>query len=186
MLQFLISTLEDSNDELVFEEIYYKYKDATMRRALWLLNNNHFDAEEAFQLTWLQISRSIGKIKTRNERAISTYIMKTLEFKVIDVAKSNNKWREGNDRLTIGKNEYISDDILYLICAKEKQERIIKVLNSMEEKHRDVMILFYLHGLTVRVIAEHMGLNENTVWKRLYRGKYIFVKKLKQEGIYDE
>lgn len=112
MLQFLISTLEDSNDELVFEEIYYKYKDATMRRALWLLNNNHFDAEEAFQLTWMQISRRIGKIKTRNERAISTYIMKTLEFKVIDVTKSNTKWQKITDRLTMCKNEYISDDIL--------------------------------------------------------------------------
>ena len=183
MLQFLISTVEDSGDKLVFEDIYYKYKDATMRRALRLLNGNHYDTEEALQMAWIQIFRNIDKIRTRNEKAISTYIMKTVEYKSINVAKKNKAWQETKEELMISKTECISDDALYLLCAKESEEKIKEVIVGMEDKHKDVLIFFYLHGLKVGTIAEHMGISQNAVRKRIYRAKNALAEKLEQEGI---
>ena len=54
-----LALIENEDDKLDFEEIYYKYKDATFRRALWALNNNHYDAEEAFQIAWGKIAKNI-------------------------------------------------------------------------------------------------------------------------------
>ena len=56
MLFILLSTMEDHKDRLDFEEIYIKYKSASMRRALRMLNGNQFDAEDAFQKAWIRIS----------------------------------------------------------------------------------------------------------------------------------
>ena len=110
MLPILLSTIDNYEDQLVFEEIYTKYKAASMRRALKMLNGKQFDAEDAFQKAWIQISQNLHKLKSHDEAAISTYIMKTIEFKVIDVVNENNEYRKYLEPAEVNPKEYISDD----------------------------------------------------------------------------
>ncbi len=183
MLQFLLLNIEDPQDKLDFEELYYKYRDATMRRALRLLNGNHSDAEEAFQIAWVQISRNLDKIHTRNEKGISTYIMKTVEYKAINVANKNEKWQKQKENLILSKAECVSDDTFSVLCSKESTKKLKEIISGMQPKLKDVLIFVYLYKLKVGTIAEHLGISENAVWKRLYRAKNTLAEKLKQEEI---
>ncbi|MBQ8496052.1 MAG: sigma-70 family RNA polymerase sigma factor [Clostridia bacterium] len=186
MLQILLLTIENDDDKLIFEEIYHKYKKASMRRALKLLNNNKYDAEDAFQKAWLQISQYLNRLESHDDSVIATYIMKTIEFKAIDVANENNEYRGKLEPAEINPQEYISDDLMYQVCNRERHEMIVKVIHSMNEKYKDIMIMAYLQGFDVKSIAEQLNINEKTVWTRLYRGKNILVEELKKRGIYHE
>ncbi len=186
LLFILLSTIENRDDRLIFDDIYHKYKGATMRRALKVLNYNHFDAEDAFQKAWIQISQNLDKIKCREDAAVAAYIMKTVEFKAIDVAKSNLKFRADTEPSELCIEECVSDDLFYLVCSRERYETIVSVLNGMDDKYKDIMILTYLHGFEVKSIAGQLGIKEKTVWTRLYRGKLILIEELKKRGIHNE
>ena len=186
MLLILLSTIENNQDKLIFDDIYKKYKDATMRRALKLLNNHPYDAEDAFQKAWIQISQNLHKIKSRDDAAISTYIMKTIEYKAIDVVNSNIKFYEHIDPCDLNPEEYVSDDLVYLVCSKERHETIVEILSNMDDKYKDIMILTYLHEFDVKSIAKQLNINVKTVWTRLYRGKAILIEELKKRGIHNE
>lgn len=185
MLPILLLTIENKDDRLIFEEIYHKYKDASMRRALKLLNDHPFDAEDAFQIAWIQIAQNIDKIKCRDDAAIATYIMKTVEYKAINVANENHKYHH-IEPSELNPKDYISDDLMYLVCSRERHEVIVDVLNHMNDKYKDIMILTYLHGFDVKSIAKQLGIKEKTVWTRLYRGKAVLIEELKKRGITNE
>lgn len=182
MLLFLLSTIENQEDKLIFEEIYRKYQAASMRRALKMLNDNRFDAEDAFQKAWIQIAQHLSELKTRDDAAIATYIMKTIEYKSIDVANENKSYRAELEPEEMNPDEYVSDDMMHTICSRERYAEIVETLRNMDNKYRDILIFHYLQGFDIKSIAEQLNLNEKTVWTRLYRGKAILVNALKEKG----
>ncbi|MBO4429238.1 MAG: RNA polymerase sigma factor [Clostridia bacterium] len=186
---FLFLTLTDNegeNDKLIFEEIYDNYKDAAMKRALRLLNGNRVDAEEAFQEAWITIAQNIDKLRSRNEHVIATYVFQTIKYKAINVASSNDQWRQQTEALSKDEAEFVSDDLLFTVCAKESRETIAAVFRSIDEIYRDVLIFYFLHGFSVKEIASQMGMKERSVWTKLYRGKQILMEELRKVGISNE
>lgn len=181
-----LALVENEGNKLDFEEIYYKYKDATFRRVLRLLNNNHYDAEEAFQNAWCKIAKNIGGIRTRSERAISTYIMTTVEYSAIDIANQNKEWNRIYTDLELNPEEYVSDDLVFDLCATERYNNIVKVIENMDKTYRYIMLMVLVHEMPIKTIAQHLNLKEQTVWTRFYRGKYILMELLKEEGLADE
>jgi RNA polymerase sigma factor (sigma-70 family) len=181
-----LALIENEDKKLDFEEIYYKYKDATFRRALRLLNNNHYDAEEAFQIAWCKIAKNFDGIETRNEQAISTYIMTTVEYSAIDVANSNDKWNGIFEELELDPEEYISDNLVFDLCATEQYKSIVEVIENMDKTYRDIMLMAFVYEMPIKKIAHHLNLKEKTVWTRFYRGKHILMELLKEKGLADE
>ena len=173
---------EQDKESLIFEEIYERYKDISFKRALILLNNNRYDAEEAFQQAWASISQTIHGIRSRDERVIASYVMKTVAYKAILVAKANIKWKKGTDMLIIDSEEYIYDDLICEIYSKERYDEIVDIIESLDELYRDIMIFTYIKGLSVKEISKKLGVNESTVWTRFYRGREILLVKLAERG----
>ena len=186
MLFLFLTLVENENDKLDFDEIYRKYKSASFKRALRLLNNNYYDAEDAFQNAWIKISRNIGKMETHNEQAISTYVMTAIEYSAINIANSNRKWNKISETLELDPEEYVSDDLVCELCASERYENIVKTIEGMDKTYRDILLMFFVYEFTIKEIAETLELNVKTVWSRFYRGKYILTEKLKEEGFADE
>lgn len=186
MLFAFLALIPNEDKELDFEEIYYKYKDATFRRALRLLNNNHYDAEEAFQIAWCKIARNINGIETRNEQELSTYIMTTVEYSATDVANKNKKWNKMSKELELDPEEYVSDDLVFNLCATERYQSIVRVIENMDKMYRDIMLMVFVHEMPIKRIAYQLDLKEKTVWTRFYRGKYILMELLKEKGFADE
>ena len=183
MLSLFLMLLDDENDKMTFEKLYNDYRDAGLRRALRLLNNNQFDAEDALQRAWVTVYRNFDKLKSKNEHVIATYLFKTIKYKAIDIAYDNKKWGIETEKMISEGFENVSDDLLFEICAKEKQETINKVFCGLDEPYRDVLIFHFLDGLSVKETALQMGMNEKTVWTKLYRGKSILIEKLKKAGV---
>lgn len=82
----------------------------------------------------------------------------------------------------IGK---LSDDSLTnpeerLLCA-ERAERVRRAVNSLHEKYRLVIYLYYTAELTAKETAECLHIPENTVRSRLRKAKKILKERLEAE-----
>ena len=55
-------------------------------------------------------------------------------------------------------------------------------LTKMSDTYRDVLIMRYVHGVTVKEISSVLGLSCETVKTKLKRGKAILRSILKNEG----
>ena len=185
MLFVFLALIENENDKLEFETIYYKYKDASFRRALRHLNNNHYDAEEAFQEAWRKIAKNIGSLRTTNEQAVSTYIMTTIEYSAKDIANKNRKWNGISAELELDPEEYVSDDLVFELCAAERYNNIVQVIENMDKTYRDILLMAFVYEMPIKKIASNLSLNEKTVWTRFYRGKHILMELLKEKGFAD-
>lgn len=183
MLYVCLSLIDDRTEKLKFEDLYSRYKDITLRRAMRMLPNNAFDAEDAFQSAWIQIARQMDKLIGKDDRVIATYILKTLEYRVLDIINKNKEWDEEIQHVLVDPENYATDDMLYSVCAKESKEKIVKIIKAMDSIYKDVLMLYFMNDLNIKEIATVLGESEKTVWTRFYRGKTILLKQLKEANV---
>ncbi|MDR2951286.1 MAG: RNA polymerase sigma-70 factor [Prevotella sp.] len=71
-----------------------------------------------------------------------------------------------------------------LFMRKDMMEYIMKVVNELPEKKREIFRLSYIEGLKAAEIAEQLNLSVRTVENQLYRTLLILRKKLSFSFIY--
>ncbi len=185
MLLYL-ALIDEEDQKPIFEELYLKYKNLTMQYALYLLDNNPQDAEDAFQLTWSQIARNLDHLRTNQERAIKHYILKTMKYKVLDVRKSNREWeksvRSAKAQAKKARSGFCKENALLALCAKESQETIRRAIQALDAPYAEVLTFYYLFGLSVKEISAQFGIRESTVRTRLSRARALLKDELEKGG----
>jgi RNA polymerase sigma-70 factor, ECF subfamily len=63
---------------------------------------------------------------------------------------------------------------------KQNAEAVHAALDSLDSKHRDVLVLFELDGHNGEEIADLTSTNLSTVWVRLHRGRARFRKRMRE------
>ena len=172
-----------AGNPLDFDIIYNRYKEATMRRALRVLDNNYHDAEDAMQDAWSHIAREAGRLSFGTEAMLSAYIMLTVEGRAR--ALRDKKKRRRTVPLPTGEDgteeaEY-DDPVLYELCATETVENIRHAIEQMKPIYREVLILALLYEMPAAAIAKALGIKETTVHMRLKRGKATLAAILRKE-----
>lgn len=79
-----------------------------------------------------------------------------------------------------------NDDLLHAVSAKELGNAIDAFLNTLSKENRVIFLRRYWFGDTVRAIAAHTQLTENTVSVRLSRMRGKLKDYLSKEGFFDE
>jgi|GEM_PF-193924 len=65
----------------------------------------------------------------------------------------------------------------------ETRMAVMKLLDGMPEKHREILTLHYLEGLSVEEIAEATGKKPQACYMRIYRATRAFSEELAKKGI---
>ena len=69
-------------------------------------------------------------------------------------------------------------DCLSRLIGKEERERIRKAVESLDEKHRSIVVLYYFNDFTTAEIARITGCFEGTVKSRLHAARKKLGKRL--------
>ena len=69
-------------------------------------------------------------------------------------------------------------DCLSRLIGKEERERIRKAVESLDEKHRSIVVLYYFNDFTTAEIARITGCFEGTVKSRLHAARQKLGKSL--------
>jgi RNA polymerase sigma-70 factor (ECF subfamily) len=170
------STAEAANGER-FDEVVVPHLDTAFRLACWLLRNEH-DAEDAVQEASLRALRYFRTFTGGNGRAWFLRI----------VRNTCHGWR-GNGRLaqtdpfdeerhSIHQRE---SDPETLVLQRDDARLIEAAMMAVPDRHRELLVLRELDGLSYRELADATGMPIGTVMSGLSRGRQALRKALRDQ-----
>ena len=168
----LIDNLREG-DETALAPLVEKYKRMVHRLALQI-TKNHEDANDVMQETFIKVYQSIHTF--RQEAAFETWIYRITVNEALNFVKRRERRRE-SPLSTTEESEYDpsvrqkaerTNDPLINAEKTELRHWVTKAVNSLSLKHRIVVILHELEGLTHAEIASILNCSEGTVRSRLH------------------
>lgn len=176
MLLFLISQV-DREDKSKIEHVYKRYHGAMMRMAKGRLKragikSYETDAEDVVQNAFLKICKYIKKIDFEvGEKKLRAYVLSI-------VANESNSFIADYKRVEPLGDDYcdMSDkDFFESLSIKENYDRVVRVIGELDEKYSLTLLYRYANDMSVKDIADLMGISEKTVYTRLSRGKKLLL-----------
>lgn len=160
-------------DETALAPLVEKYKRMVHRLAMQI-TKNHEDANDVMQETFIKVYQSIHTF--RQEAAFETWVYRIAVNEALNFVKRRERRRESSLETT-DESEFNTETLRKAeinnnpeIQAEKAELRhwVTKAVNSLSFKHRIVVILHELEGLTHAEIASILNCSEGTVRSRLH------------------
>ena len=150
------------NNESVLSAWYDAYGTEILRYCFMMLGNRT-DAEDATQETFLKAWRSIGRFEAKNGCSARTWITRIAGNTCRDYLKRS--WYKHESRLIS------PEDLKKLGNAPEEDRELIMDVMNLPEKYRQVILLVFWYGMTIRETAECICTSQSTAFRRLEKAK---------------
>jgi RNA polymerase sigma-70 factor (ECF subfamily) len=178
-----------SGDLAAFEELVNRYE-----RRIWTLAKrmvqHREDAEDVTQETFLTALEHLDEL--RDEERFGAWLVQIATrhaFRVLERRKrfptqsldELTEKTDGDEEGTIPHPEFIADwreNPEELLMRAETRQLIEQALNELPEKYRLVFLLRDVEGLSVKEMAEALGISEANVKVRLLRARLQLREKL--------
>lgn len=178
MICAALALISDDSDRQLVAEMYERYERLMYNVALGILHDSH-DAEDAVQTAFVRIINHLQKIIENGGYNHAGY------FAVIARNVALNML--GDSRQTESIDDYcdLSDDVSLEadMLSRLGEEAIAKAVKSLSEVDRDIMYLHLYEKMSVKVIAELMHMQMNTVSAHIYRAKKKLAEMLRERGM---
>lgn len=151
-----------------FEKAYNTYADMLYRIALAYLRNGE-DAADAVQDVFIRLMDKAPAFSDENHE--KAYLIR------LTVNRCKDMLRKRSIRLHSSLEDALD------VCTSENTDisDMLALLHSLDEKHRETMILHYLEGLSAEETAEALDISLSAVKMRLMRGREILRNEMKKE-----
>jgi RNA polymerase sigma-70 factor (ECF subfamily) len=179
-----LAKLARAGDREAFGELVQLYKDKIYHLAYRMLGNRQ-EAEDAVQETFLRVYMNLGRYDETQK--FSTWIFRIGTNLCIDrLRKKKPSYSldselpegEGGDWYAMLPSEETSPEDRFVLS--ETQRHIRKLIESMPEKYKSVVVLRYLHDLSLQEIGEVLDLPVTTVKTRVHRGREFLRQQLEK------
>ena len=150
------------NYESVVSAWYDAYGTDILRYCFMMLGNRT-DAEDATQETFLKAWRNIGRYEARNGCSPKSWIIRIAGNTCRDYLR--RAWHRYESRLIT------PEDLQKLGNAPDEGREMIMDVMNLPEKYREVVLLVFMQGMTVREAAECMQTSASTISRRLEKAR---------------
>lgn len=159
-----------------FEELFNKYKTTAMKTA-YLICSNKDTSEDIVQETFVQCYLNIHNLK--NPDYFKPWFYKILTRIAWKLSKSDNKNIPIEEIFSKTEKALNSEkDAMSLCLENERLDLIRNTINSLDEKYKTVVILYYFNGFSIKEIANMLEIFEGTVKSRLFKARKILKGKI--------
>ena len=162
----LSQKLIKSEEEI--KELVGKYSSLIFRISYCILCNTD-DAEDAVQETFLRYITKAPEFNSEEHR--KAWLIKVSA----NISKNMLMFRL--------KRETVNIDNVENIGISENDYETFELIMSLPAKHKIVMTLYYVEGYKSKEIAEIIGISEETVRKRLQKGRELLRKEFEKEKL---
>jgi len=169
-------------ERTILEQLYSEYGQVMFSVANEILRDPAL-AEDAVHCAFLKLAGKAAKIddvfskKTRGfliiiarNTAIDFYRKRKNEIKNIEQNRYELAFKETSNLLPQG-----------IAITNEKIEKVQGLINSLDPKYGDVLLLKYYNNLPNHIIAELLDISAENVAVRLYRAKNMLAKRIGEE-----
>jgi RNA polymerase sigma-70 factor, ECF subfamily len=153
-----------------------------------MLRDEH-SARDVCQEVWLTVWKNIANF--RGDSKFSTWVHPIATRRAIDHLRSRKRWlnrfipflpekpdESGGDRIAGAPEPVEKSDPRQDLEVVERNARFERAIASLPPKHRAVLALREVQGLSYDEIAEHLGIARGTVMSRLFHARRLLVQKL--------
>lgn len=174
--EILVAQLKEGSKE-AFDKLYEKYKTMAIHTA-YLITGNPADSEDITQETFVKVWLHIRELK--NDSGFKPWMMQILVRTAYRVGRKHK--REIPDEEVIGRTENRTNpSLLDKAIQLEEAEIITAAVKALPIKLKTVVVLYYYDSLTVKEIAEMLGVMEGTVKSRLHTARRRLQLNLKEK-----
>lgn len=156
------------------EQIFKDYHDKVLHLIYGKINNYTL-AEDLTSEVFLKV---YSKLDTFDETkaSISTWIYRIAQNTVIDYFRTRKVYSEVPEE--IAQESEIDDEIL----NNETLDALADALTELPERDRDLIILHYYHGLTLKEAAEKIGMSYSNA-KLVHNKSLVVLERLMKDYI---
>ena len=169
MLCMLVAMVDSPEDKRKIEKLYEKYDSLMFQVARKILTVNE-DVEDAVFSAWERIIKNIDKISEIECKETKNFVVIITERGSIDY------YRKQKRRLDTVPLE---DEVQPYLFTKENgfsDFETVEWIRSIPKKYAEVLVMFYVNEMSIKNIAEVLGIKEGSVASRLSRGRKLLEK----------
>ena len=166
MLAMYLAVLDDRSSEEQFIDVYNTYKRLVYHTAYKIMGDSYL-AEDVLQEVFLYVAKNFSKIHRENCHELAAYLVSCSRSRAYDMLR---KQREE----PLEEIPDVPDDA---VVGTDNIEHLTELIGQMKPMYRDPLRLLAM-GYTNREIAESLGLTDEVVRMRLFRGRKLLWKEL--------
>lgn len=181
MLGIYFALMDTDEDRKSFEKLYHLHKNGMYHVAYSILKDEA-NAEDAVHDAFLSLAKNMNRITNMNFIEVRNYLI---------IIVRNAAFRIYNK----GKREFCSEEIYENtpdLCRievdienRDSQEKLLRLIKSLDEKYGDILVLKYFYDMKDKEIAKVLDITVQNVKIRLHRGKVRLKEMIFEEGLYD-
>ena len=138
---------------------------------------NHYDAEDAFQATFLVLVRKAASIASRE--LLANWLYRVAYQTALNARAAAAKRGARERQVTTMPEPAVAEPGLW----RDLQPVLDEALSRLPDKYRAVIVLCDLEGKTRKNAARQLGMPEGTVAGRLARARVMLAKRLARHGL---
>ena len=172
--------IETTEDQSLFEQIYYAYRKQMFFVAKNILNDENL-AEDALQEAFLGIAKQITLFRKLPENRIKAYVLTAAKNAAVNIGKREQKFRE---------HQTVFDEAIAVVnqaqdvqADRETYQILIAEIHKLSPVQRDILLLKYSTDLNCAQIAIALGKKASTVRKELSRARQALKEGCRKEGL---
>lgn len=175
-----LQLVEDARagDGQAFRQLVIRYQRKVYAVALGVVKDRDL-AWDVAQETFVRVHRHLGEFK--GQSAFSTWLMRIATHLAIDsVRKERSASKEDLDEVRESDLEGGGEGILATALGNDPQQNLLRrelmermraALAKLPEKHRTILVLREVEGLSYEQLAEQLGIHKGTVMSRLFHAR---------------
>lgn len=157
-LEELVGAARD-RDRGAVARLFDRYYDAVYRYAFARLGNAT-DAEDAAAETFVAMVRSLPSFRWRGV-PFEAWLFRIAMSKVVDIARHRSRVRTSDAILPDAIDR--DADPARVVAAEESRRQLVAAVDGLPRDQRDVVMLRFFLGRSVRETAEHLGRSEGAI-----------------------
>ncbi|MBI5771469.1 MAG: sigma-70 family RNA polymerase sigma factor [Verrucomicrobia bacterium] len=175
-----------AGDEEAFGEIVRAYYERVFRTVVGVIRDEH-EARDVCQEVWIAVWKNLGTF--RGDAKFSTWLHPIAVRRAIDSQRKRQKWLHRFLPFLAERDaevESVPEPVATEAEADprgasegaERKERFERGLAALPEKHRIVLVLREVQGLSYEQIAQTINCRPGTVMSRLFNARRLLAQKL--------
>ncbi|WMX14601.1 MULTISPECIES: RNA polymerase sigma factor [unclassified Aureispira] len=153
-------------DERQYQELLYRKYAGDMYKVCLMYANNKADAADILQESFIKVFKNIHRF--RFEGSLRGWIRRTVVHTAINAY--NKKQRDTQVIIPMAESGEVDASIDSIVGQLEAND-IIKLVNSLPQKARQVLKLYAIEGYKHKEIAALLGITEGTSKSQFSRAK---------------
>jgi RNA polymerase sigma-70 factor (ECF subfamily) len=171
-----------AGDEAAFGSIMRTHYERTFR-LVYAIVHNEADARDVCQEVWLAVWKQLATF--RGDARFTTWLHPIATRRALDHLRKRRRWFDrflpfdtGNQSAPAAPEPATTDDAGQQLEGSETVARVRAAIATLPPKHRVVLALRELEGLSYEEIAAATGVPVGTVMSRLHHARRLLAEKL--------